>query len=201
MRPSAALRRDRLAQAAAVLFHRRGYHGVALRDIALEAGVPAGAVFYHFPTKAALACAAARAQLAWMDQVIHDMQTADTVAARLDRLGDSLAGRSDDAAAYGCPMQRLLRDLAGGDADEAEARALTVQVVHRLIDRLTAELTGAGLSEAEAMSRSRQFVARWAGSSVLAQSFGDPAMMRSEIAAAIQDLQAVLPVREGKTPS
>ncbi len=44
-------RRDDLLQAAARCFLRHGYAATAMRDIALETGMKAGSIYYHFPSK------------------------------------------------------------------------------------------------------------------------------------------------------
>lgn len=46
--------RERLARAAATLFHQRGVRKTTLADIAQAAAVPLGNVYYHFRTKDAL---------------------------------------------------------------------------------------------------------------------------------------------------
>src|SRR5262245_9318492 len=43
--------RDRILDAAEKLFASRGYHGVSMRDITVEAGVPLALSTYHFGTK------------------------------------------------------------------------------------------------------------------------------------------------------
>ena len=48
------LRRRELLGAAARCFLRTGYDGAAMRDIAREAGMKAGSLYYHFPSKEAL---------------------------------------------------------------------------------------------------------------------------------------------------
>lgn len=44
-------RRRQIEEAAIVLFTKRGYHGVGLRDIAAEAGVSLGNIYNHFSGK------------------------------------------------------------------------------------------------------------------------------------------------------
>jgi AcrR family transcriptional regulator len=46
--------RDRITDAAAELFLRRGYAQTSLRDIAAAAGIKAGSIYYHFDSKEAL---------------------------------------------------------------------------------------------------------------------------------------------------
>jgi len=47
-------RRERLMDAAAELFSRRGYRAATVRDIAAAVGMLPGSVYYHFPSKGAL---------------------------------------------------------------------------------------------------------------------------------------------------
>ena len=44
-------RRQPLLDAAAALFRARGFHAVTMREIAKSAGMLAGSVYYHFPSK------------------------------------------------------------------------------------------------------------------------------------------------------
>lgn len=50
-------RREPLLDAAAALFSARGYHAVTMREIAGSAGMMAGSVYYHFPSKEELLAA------------------------------------------------------------------------------------------------------------------------------------------------
>ena len=47
-------RRDVLLEAAARRFLRDGFAAASMRDIAAEAGMKAGSIYYHFPSKAEL---------------------------------------------------------------------------------------------------------------------------------------------------
>jgi AcrR family transcriptional regulator len=47
-------RRGQLLDAAAARFRARGFHAVTMRDIAREAGMIAGSIYYHFPSKEVL---------------------------------------------------------------------------------------------------------------------------------------------------
>jgi len=46
--------RQRILQAAGVLFARRGFHGTSTRDIAAEVGIRQPSLFHHFPSKQAM---------------------------------------------------------------------------------------------------------------------------------------------------
>lgn len=50
-RPPIRTTRERIIDSAARLFNSRGYHQTSIIDIAQEAGVAKGSVYYHFPSK------------------------------------------------------------------------------------------------------------------------------------------------------
>lgn len=59
--PTIAPTRDRLVSSAALLFQRKGYHGVGVAEILENAEAPKGSMYHHFPKgKSDLAIAAAR---------------------------------------------------------------------------------------------------------------------------------------------
>lgn len=192
MRLPARDRRERLARAAADLFHERGYDAVSLRDIAARAGVPAGTVFYHFPTKAALATAAADAQLSRADEILAQAAEGRSPEERLTIIATGLAAGAPLAARHGCPIQRLARDLANGGEAERAARETCIRAATLLRTSVAAELTAGGVDADRADIAARDFTARWAGSAVLAFLAGDPAPMTDGIAAALNDLRTLL---------
>ncbi|WP_372074105.1 helix-turn-helix domain containing protein [Tistrella mobilis] len=192
MRLPARDRRERLARAAADLFHERGYDAVSLRDIAARAGVPAGAVFYHFPTKAALATAAADAQLNRAKEILARAAEGRSPEERLTIIATGLADGAPLAARHGCPIQRLARDLANGGEAERAARETCIRAATLLRTSVAAELTAGGVDAGRAEIAARDFTARWAGSAVLAFLAGDPAPMTDGIAAALNDLRTLL---------
>ena len=53
-RPPTGGRREEILEAALSLFADRGFHGTAIPDIAAAAGVAAGTIYRHFPSKEAL---------------------------------------------------------------------------------------------------------------------------------------------------
>jgi TetR/AcrR family transcriptional regulator, lmrAB and yxaGH operons repressor len=85
--------RDRLIAAMSHALQRRGYHGVGLNELLVEAGAPKGVLYHHFPGgKAALAVAAIEASV-------------QRICARLDAL-----------LATGVPLEQGLRTwLAGAE--------------------------------------------------------------------------------------
>lgn len=105
--------KDRLIQAAAHLFRRRGYHGVGLNDLLEAAQAPKGSLYHHFPNgKSDLALAAATwASDGMLRLVAASFEPADnmrdgftTLCHKLAKLFDK-SGRSD-----GCPVASTMFD-------------------------------------------------------------------------------------------
>jgi AcrR family transcriptional regulator len=96
---TAAETRERLLQAAADVFARRGYDGTRVADIAAAAGVSNGALYAHFGSKAELMVAALRTH---GRKVLAEQLAADPdqpIAELLLAIGRSLP-RGQDACGY-----------------------------------------------------------------------------------------------------
>ena len=65
--------RDAVMRAAATVFHRRGYHGATMADIAAEVDLTAGSLYHHFPSKEDLLIAVLDAGLS---QITGDVRVA-----------------------------------------------------------------------------------------------------------------------------
>lgn len=109
--------RERILEAAAQLFHERGFQPTSLDDIIVASGVCRSNLYYHFASKEALGLAV----LDWLAgrfaaDVIEATLGDERVPAR-QRLERFLASMTDklEAAAYrkGCPFGNLAAELAG----------------------------------------------------------------------------------------
>ncbi|OLR95018.1 TetR/AcrR family transcriptional regulator [Actinokineospora bangkokensis] len=98
-------RKALLARAAADLFAQRGYHAVAVGDIAAAAGITAPALYRHFPSK--------------QDLLGHVLLTGvDELAGRVS---DAVAGLADDPASR---LRPVLDAAAGVSIDQRQLTAL-----------------------------------------------------------------------------
>ena len=105
-----ARNREALVSAAARLFWQRGYHGASLADIAVEAELPVGNLYYYFKSKAELALAVASG----FSQDTQDMLDEINAAAadprkRLQMLATRLAASQRSRLTYGCPVAAAVR--------------------------------------------------------------------------------------------
>jgi len=171
--------RDRLVNAAAELFWRSGYDGTSLADIAAEAGVPIGNVYYYFRSKAALADAVARLMDSETRAALSEINSAHSrpeqrLAALMALFSSSNAART----ARGCPIARASRDFRN-DAPGAAERA--GRILSRIGDWLAEQLQ-AKLSRKEAHGRARRWLMIWQGAITLAHAGNDQSVLDEALA-------------------
>jgi AcrR family transcriptional regulator len=151
---TAAETRAKLLEAAADAFAEQGYEGVRVGEVARRAGLSTGAIYAHYPTKAALLADAVRTH------------TPDELSELLDR-GDSndllealrAAGKDLGEPEEGAAGSLVLEALVAGRREPELARFLAKGLGHR--ERMLAlalrRMRAAGLVDAtlapEAVSR------------------------------------------------
>ena len=180
--------RNSLVNAAAELFWRSGYDGTSLADIAAEANVPIGNVYYYFRSKAALADAVARLMESETRAALSEINAAHPgpeprLAALIALFSSSNAARTE----RGCPIARASRDF-GIDAPLAAERA--GGIFGRIGDWLAEQLQ-AKLSPEEARRRARQWLMTWQGAITLAHA-GNDRLVLDEAMADLNDQIAAL---------
>jgi TetR/AcrR family transcriptional regulator, cholesterol catabolism regulator len=83
----AALSKERVIAAAARIFHQLGYAGTTMRAVADAAGLQAGSLYYHYPSKADLVAAILETSVRLVSSVvINTITTLPPSASYLDRL-------------------------------------------------------------------------------------------------------------------
>jgi AcrR family transcriptional regulator len=65
-------RRGEILDAAAALFAREGYRGTSMREVAAAAGIQAGSLYHHFPSKEAIAVELVQEFHADLDRAVRD---------------------------------------------------------------------------------------------------------------------------------
>ncbi len=105
-------KRQRLIQAAKKLIRRQGFHLTTLADIAQEADVPLGNVYYYFKTKEAIG----EAVIADISRSLNELITAwDENADPRDRLFAFVqeeVSNVEETARSGCAIGGLCQELA-----------------------------------------------------------------------------------------
>ncbi|MFJ9443935.1 TetR/AcrR family transcriptional regulator [Kitasatospora sp. NPDC101235] len=175
-RTAASQKRRRLTAAAARVLHEQGVERTTLADIAREADVPVGNVYYYFKTKDELVRAALSEHSAHLDELTDRLERLPDPLDRLKALVEAWVGRRDTAARHGCPTGTLAVELdkrADGDLD-AEAGA----VIRRLLDWAAGQFRELGLPDPDGLALT--LVAGYQGMSLLANALRDPEVMTRE---------------------
>ncbi|OCW57477.1 TetR/AcrR family transcriptional regulator [Hoeflea olei] len=180
-------RREAIVAAAARLFWERGFAATSIADIAREAGVPQGNMFYYFRAKADLALAVADVFVDETQSLIGEAEDAAVeprtrIRFLLQRLARSNRSRVDN----GCPISAAVREFRSA-APEASARA--AQSFELLVSFIGRELQKTGPRPSIAMARARAVVIEWQGGIALAHAFNDMTVLAESLRRAEQSLQ------------
>lgn len=191
-RARASQKRRRLTAAAARVLHQQGVERTTLADIAREADVPVGNVYYYFKTKDELVQAALAEHQAHLDELTDALDRLPTPRDRLRALVEAWVAQRDTAARHGCPTGTLAVELdkrADGTLD-AEAGA----VIRRLLDWTAAQFRQWGLPDPD--DHALTLVCAYQGMSLLTNALRDPAIMTREGERLLRWLDSLAPEGE-----
>jgi AcrR family transcriptional regulator len=188
-RARASQKRQQLTAAAARVLHEQGVERTTLADIAREADVPVGNVYYYFKTKDELVQAALSQHSAHLDELIERLEQLADPRERLKALVEGWVDQRDVAARYGCPTGTLAVELdkrTDGTLD-AEAGA----VIRRLLDWAEGQFRELGLPDPDGLALT--LVSGYQGMSLLANALRDPDIMTREGARLLRWLDSLRP--------
>src|SRR6476619_3493650 len=104
-------KRDRLVAGAREVIHQQGVEKTTIADIARQADVPVGNVYYYFKTKDELVEAAIGSHVQDIQSLLKGLERHATQQARLKALVRELTAQRELAARYGCPLGSLCSEL------------------------------------------------------------------------------------------
>lgn len=175
-RVQASQKRQRLTAAAARVLHEQGVERTTLGDIAREADVPVGNVYYYFKTKDELVQAALSEHSTYLGELTGRLEQLADPRDRLKALIEGWVDQRDVAARYGCPTGTLAVELdkrTDGTLD-AEAGA----VIRQLLDWAERQFRELGLRDPDDLALT--LVSAYQGMSLLANALRDPDIMTRE---------------------
>jgi AcrR family transcriptional regulator len=171
----AAGKRERLIASAVSLMHQHGVQDTSLADIAKEADVPLGNVYYYFKTKDELVSAAIDAHSQEMRTALASLERHRTPKARLKAFVRMVSEQSGLTARYGCPVGTLCSELDKRDdditRDGARLMALSIDWVEREFD---------AMGRRDSRELAVALIASYQGISLLTNTFRDPSLMKQE---------------------
>ncbi|MCR9136849.1 MAG: TetR/AcrR family transcriptional regulator [Alphaproteobacteria bacterium] len=170
-----AMRRRQLLAAAANRFWQYGYGSTSLADIAGDAEVPLGNVYYYFRSKQDIASGVADIFVAETQTMLSEIADAEPdprrrVLALIRRLSESNRSRVE----RGCPIALAVRDFRAG-APAASKRA--AEAFDLLIGFIGRELQRTGARPSTALARAREIIVEWQGGISLAHALGDATVL------------------------
>ncbi|MER8039903.1 TetR/AcrR family transcriptional regulator [Streptomyces hydrogenans] len=175
-REQATQKRRRLTAAAARVLHEQGVERTTLADIAREADVPVGNVYYYFKTKDELVRAALSEHTARLDELTARLDELADPRDRLRVLVEGWIEQRDTAARFGCPTGTLAVELDKRADGTLDAEAGTV--IRRLLDWAAHQFRALALPHPEDLALT--LVAGYQGMSLMANALRDPSVMTRE---------------------
>lgn len=120
--------REKIVDAALVLFHERGYNASGVQDIVVQAGVPKGSFYNHFASKEALGLETIARYLQETDlSVLRDQDVPPLV--RLRHHFDLMAERFRDSGfSRGCLLGNFGAEMADANPAIREKLSQTLKV-------------------------------------------------------------------------
>jgi TetR/AcrR family transcriptional repressor of nem operon len=169
-------KRDRLIQAAKILIHQQGFNLTTLADIAQEADVPLGNVYYYFKTKEAIGEAVIEKRSAEYTEMLAKLDEIQSPASRLRAFVDTSAEELELIARYGCPVGGLCQELGkqgGALADQA------AKLLHDILQWSEAQFRSLGFTD-RAEEFALNLVSGIQGMHLLTHTFKDPKLAKRQ---------------------
>jgi AcrR family transcriptional regulator len=180
--------RQKLLFAAFEEFHRRGFQAASLDTILAKAGVTKGALYHHFPDKAALGYAV-------LEEVVREPLLDAYLGPLREESGDPLGAlqrvlrrRADDFEAggieLGCPLNNLSQEMSPLDEGfRARAASILGAWIDAFADAIArAQALGQVRADVQPRAVAAFVVAAVEGSFGLAKSVVSVAVLRSNLA-------------------
>jgi TetR/AcrR family transcriptional repressor of nem operon len=170
-------KRDRLIQTAVTLVHQQGFHQTTLADIARQAQVPLGTVYYFFKTKEAIGEALVEHYLQHYREACQQWNSNPDPKARLESFLQRMLGDRQQLSQGGCPVGTLCAELhkRGNGPLARHASA----IFNELLDWLATQFRALGKGE-EARGLAVHLLSAVEGAILLAQSFHTPEYLERE---------------------
>ena len=168
--------RERLLQAAEKTTYRFGFGNASIADIAEEARVPLGNVYYYFKTKNEINDAIIDLRVSRFRKLLQEFDQAESPKERLCRFVQIKIKNSEHLARFGCPVGTLcseLRKLGGPSADKSTI------LFSEALAWMEGHFRAIGKAD-ESRELAVHLLSATQGVSLLAHTFHDPQMIVAE---------------------
>ncbi len=171
-------KRSRLLEAANKLVHAQGFNQTTLADIAQEAQVPLGNVYYYFKTKEDIGNALIEHRANFYGGLIAAWDRLPDPRKRLQALVAEVESQRDALASSGCPIGSLCQELHKDGGVLAEKAASLMAAILGWTEQQFREL-GKGKESADL---ALHLVTVLQGASLLTHTFNQPDLVLRETA-------------------
>jgi len=170
--------RLRLLLAATNVTHRLGYGNAALADIAKEARVPLGNVYYYFKTKDEMGGAIIDLRVSRFRKLLEELDKAGSPKERLCAFVQIKIKNRQELARDGCPVGTLCSELQKhGGSVAKKSRVLFAAA----LEWMETQFQALGKGE-DSRELAVHLLSATQGVSVLAHTFHDPSLIEMEAA-------------------
>lgn len=167
----------RLIEAGAKVIHKQGFHRTLLADVAKEADVPQGSIYYYFKTKDEIAEAIISERVKKLQELTKKWDACPNPKKRLNALIQVWVDDREIDSQYGCPIGSLCYELAKNRDQLCDMSADLLRV---LIDWCEAQFRELNKSKRQAKDLAIHLMCALQGVSLLANSFGDAGIILRE---------------------
>ena len=172
------LKRDRLVEAAKTKFYQQGVTRTTLVDIAEQAEVALGNVYYHFRTKDALVEAVIQAHVQELQSMFARWEHFSEPRQRLLALMGTARDEGHVLARYGCPHGSLCQEL---DKEDSQLAHVAAQIFQVYLDWAERQFLLLGKAEQEARDLAIDLISSLQGTYVLTASFRSPELLERKL--------------------
>jgi TetR/AcrR family transcriptional regulator, transcriptional repressor for nem operon len=168
--------RRRLLEAAEKTTHRYGFGNTAIADIAKQAGIPLGNVYYYFKTKDEIAESIVKLRVSRFRKLLEEFDKTDSPKQRLCAFVNVKVKNREELARHGCPVGTLcseLRKLGGSAAEESTVLFRTA------LEWMERQFRALGQG-ADSRLLAVHLLSATQGVSMLAHAFRDPGLIEME---------------------
>ena len=168
--------RTRLLQAAANVTYRQGFGQTTIADIAKEARIPLGNVYYYFKTKDEIGDGIVELRVSRFRKLLQELDKAESPKERLCAFVQIKIKNREALARAGCPVGTLCSELhKHGGAVAKKSTALLAEALSWMETQFKALGKGA-----DSRGLAVHLLSATQGVSVLAHTFHDPGMIAME---------------------
>jgi AcrR family transcriptional regulator len=168
--------RTRLIQSAIQLAYRQGFGRTSLADIAKEAGMPVGNLYYYFKAKDEIGEAIIERRLSQVRSQHEKLEKENSPAERLCGLVQMTFDNRETLARGGCPIGTLCSELNKQEGPLASAATAVFAELLAWMEKQFKELGNGGDSHGLAV----HLLSALQGVSLLAHNFHNPKMVAIE---------------------